>query len=90
MAEKKNYVGNGKAIKNNYGTMFNITLKKEAIEKLLNSQEGNYIKISMSELKEQGKYGETHTVYENTWKPQPKETNANEDIKEPEQSDLPF
>jgi len=90
MSEKKNYVGNGKAIKNNYGTMFNITLKKEAIEKLLNSQEGNYIRICMSQLKEPNDFKQTHTLYEDTWKPQPKETNANEDIKEPEQSDLPF
>lgn len=87
MSEKKNYVGNGKARTNNYGTMFNISLKKEAIEKLLNSQEGNYIKITMSELREQGKYGETHTVYENTYKPQAKATNANEDIVE---DGLPF
>jgi hypothetical protein len=93
MSEKKNYVGNGKAITNNYGTLFNITLKKEAIEKLLTSQDGNYIKITMSALKEVGKYGETHTVYENTYKSPnapniqvSNRTNAEEDLS----SDLPF
>lgn len=94
MAETKNYVGNGKAITNTYGTMYNISLKKELIEKLLNSQEGNYIKICMSELKQVGKYGETHTLYENTWKPTPQATNANEDIAEAKEDltndSLPF
>lgn len=65
----KNYVGNGKAITTKYGTIYNLSLKLEDLKKLPTNDAG-YIKLTLSELKSPDKYDNTHTVYENDYKPQ--------------------
>ena len=82
MSKEKKYVGNGKAIEGKFGTFFNLSLNINDLNKIEANEKG-YIKITMSKLKEPDKNGNTHTVYENDYKPVQKEEIANE-------SDLPF
>jgi hypothetical protein len=88
MSKEKKYVGNGKAITTKYGTMYNISLKLEDLKKLPVNEKG-YIRLTLAELKNADKYGNTHTCFENDYVDsgtKPQTTNANEDIT----SDLPF
>ena len=74
MSKDKKYVGNGKAIEGKFGTFFNLSLNIYDLNKIEANEKG-YIKITMSKLKEPDKNGNTHTVYENDYKPV---TNSNE------------
>lgn len=78
MADKK-YVGNGKAIEGKFGTFFNLSLNINDLNKIEANEKG-YIKITMSKLKEPDKNGNTHTVYENDYKPVQKEDVANDEL----------
>ena len=82
MSTQKKYVGNGKAIEGKFGTFFNLSLKLDDLNKIEPNEKG-YIKISMSQLKEPDKFGNTHTVYENDYKPVQKEEITETD-------DMPF
>ena len=68
MSKEKKYVGNGKAIEGKFGTFFNLSLNINDLNKIEPNEKG-YIKITMSKLKEPDKNGNTHTVYENEYKP---------------------
>ena len=68
MSKEKKYVGNGKAIEGKFGTFFNLSLNINDLNKIEPNDKG-YIKISMSQLKQPDKYGNTHTVYEHKYKP---------------------
>ena len=65
--DKKNYVGSGKAIQNNYGEMLNISVNVAELAKFQN--EKWYAKLTITKRKEPDQYGNTHSVVENTWKP---------------------
>lgn len=78
MSTIKNYVGNGKKLTTKYGEIINVSLKLSDLQKIVN--EKGYINITISEMKQPDKYGNTLTAYENNYKPQPKTTNADEDI----------
>ncbi len=84
MSKEKKYVGNGKAIEGKYGTFYNLSLNINDLNKIEPNDKG-YIKISMSQLKEPDKFGNTHTVYENDYKPVQKINEA-----EDESTALPF
>lgn len=47
--------------------MINLSLKLEDMQKIAN--EKWYVNMTISKRKEVGKYGDTHYVTENTWKP---------------------
>lgn len=83
MSKEKKYVGNGKAIEGKFGTFFNLSLNINDLNKI-EANENGYIKITMSKLKEPDKNGNTHTVYENDYKPV---ANSNEVAND---KDLPF
>jgi len=88
MAKEKNYVGSGKAITTKYGVMYNLGLRIEDLKKLPVSEKG-YIRITLAELKNVDKNGNTHTCFENDYVDsgnKPQITNANEDVSQ----DLPF
>lgn len=85
MSTQKNYLGKGKKINSKYGEMLNLSFKLEDLQKIVN--ERGYVNVTVTQMKEADKYGNTHTVYENDYKPQGQSqaVNANEDV-----SDLPF
>lgn len=87
MAEKK-YVGNGKAINGKFGQIFNISIKVEDLLKL--EQNKGYVRLTMSELKSPDKFGNTHTIYKNDYKPQAKEETTQEQIINQDFEELPF
>jgi hypothetical protein len=75
----KNYIGgSAKAFTNDYGTLINMSLKLEDLQALPVNEKG-YIKITLAERKEPGKYGDTHMVYENTYVPKAKTSETTED-----------
>lgn len=68
-AKRKNYIGNGK--KNSQYDLINMSINKDKFNALPANEKG-YVSITVAALKETGKYGETHCVFENDWKPTPK------------------
>lgn len=71
MAEKK-YVGSGKEkVFNDGGSIVNISLKASDLKGLVN--EKGYIRLTVAKRKEEDKYGNTHTVYDDGYRPQPKD-----------------
>ena len=75
MSEQIHYVGNGK--KGQYGIRISVCINdiaeyaKENIEKSANGKK--YINLDINERKEVDKFGNTHSVKINTWKPEKKE-----------------
>lgn len=72
----KNYVGNGRTIKTQYGELYNISISLEKIKSLAN--EKGYINLTVGKLKEKDKYDNDLAVFENDYK------------KDKDKSDLPF
>ena len=68
--QKKNYVGNWKEIINQYGSMLNISLNVDKLNAIKN--EKGYARVTITKNREPDQYGNTHSVVENTWKPQVK------------------
>ena len=66
--QKKNYVGNWKEIINQYGSMLNISLNVDKLNAIKN--EKGYARVTITKNREPDQYGNTHSVVENTWKPQ--------------------
>lgn len=71
MAEtkKKNYIkGSAKEhVFDNGGSVIHIDMKLEDLKKIAN--ERGYVKVTVSKLKQTDDYGNTHSVYENDYKP---------------------
>lgn len=90
MSNQKNYVGKGKKVNTKFGEMLNVSFKLEDLKNIAN--EKGYVNVTISEMKEADKYGNTHTCYENTYK---KETQDSKPVSAPietfdDGSDLPF
>ena len=72
MAEMKNYVWSWREfVFQDGGSIVNLSLKKEDIDKLPVSEKW-YIAITVAAKKEADQYGNTHNVYENTYKKEEK------------------
>lgn len=69
-AKKRNYVkGSAKEVVfNNGGNVIHIDLLLEDLKRLPINAAG-YIKLTVSKLAAPDKYNNTHTIYENDWKP---------------------
>jgi hypothetical protein len=105
---KKNYVkGSSKLVTfSNGGEIINLDLKIEG--KIIGSQgdilpnKAGYAKISLNKLEKADEYGNTHSIYENTFKPESKGeiaapsntrgkiTPAKAKISSPTTDDMPF
>ncbi len=88
MTEKK-YCGSGKEI-GKYGDI-NVTINLSEITKeMITEYEGKkYLRVVVSKKKEKDKFGKTHSVYLNEWKPEEKKPEAQVDTDEIG-TDLPF
>jgi len=64
--EKKYIGGSARAISTQYGEIMNLSLKLEDMQKIVN--EKGYVSMTVMKRKEQGQYGDTHYVVENTYK----------------------
>lgn len=68
--ESKIYVGSWKEIDGKYWKMLKLSFSKTDIETLLaNLNEKGWVNLIASERKEVGKFGETHSITVDTWKP---------------------
>ena len=80
--KKKNYVkGSTKEVTfSNGGTTVHLDIKVEGAVITTNGKllpnEAGYVKLSLSKLPAPDQYGNTHTLYENDWKPSPKAVEA--------------
>lgn len=70
MADKNYIGGSAKAVQTQHGEIMNLSLKLEDLQKIVN--ERGYCNISVTKRKEPSKYCDTHSVFENTYRPQPK------------------
>jgi len=85
MSEPKIYVGKGKAGK--YGVKISVCLSDLPKEHINEYQGKKYINLEINEMKQPDKFGKTHTITVDTWKPTSDTSNRNEH--EPSE-DLPF
>lgn len=70
MSETKTYCGSAKVIKTQYGEIMKVSFSRSDIEKLTaNLNEKGWINLNISERKEADKYGNTHSVVVDNWKP---------------------
>lgn len=103
MAEK-NYIGKAAERTTQYGKLFSMYLTKDKVIELLNKldEKKNGIRLTMTEMKNKDQYGNTHTIFEDTYAPQSQgkkeetayessqENNIPESGIEDEDSGLPF
>lgn len=67
---EKIYIGNGKQLETKFGSMLKLSFSKKDLETMLeNINEKGYININVNERKDIGKYGETHYMVVDNWKP---------------------
>jgi hypothetical protein len=70
MSEQKTYVGSAKVIKTQFGEIMKVSFSRSDIEKLTaNLNEKGWINLNISERREADKYGNTHSVVIDNWKP---------------------
>jgi len=66
----KTYVGNGKEKQFDDGSVINISFSEKDLDTMrANLNKGGWINLTCAKRKEVGKYGETHSIYVNDWKP---------------------
>ena len=67
----KIYVGSGKMKETSYGPLLKLSFNQKDLETLqANLNEKGYVNLNCNERKEEGKYGETHSMTIDTWKPE--------------------
>jgi hypothetical protein len=87
MSEPKIYVGKGKAGK--YGTKISVCLTDLPKEHINDFNGKKYINLEITEMKTPDKFGKTHTVTVDTWKPDTKASEPDNSLN-PAGDDLPF
>ncbi len=106
MAEPKTYIPNSSAKEVRFddgGAILKISFKsKELVDFIrVNTNDKGYFNIGVSPRREAGRYGDTHSVWLDTWKPKPQEgrqatppererPTAQDLPPPPEEQDVPF
>ena len=78
------YINSIKAKESKFGIKLNCNIDNLIAELTNLKKDGAYCNLEITKRKEVGKYGETHSVKIDTWKPTPKAENNIQD------SDFPF
>lgn len=91
--QAKNYITGSAREKtfDNGGSVINLSICLDDLLKLPKTQDKSgraYVKLTIAPRKTEGKYGETHAIYEDTYQPKPKEGSTTEPKIDP--NDLPF
>jgi deoxycytidine triphosphate deaminase len=74
---EKKYVGNSKNIQGKFGEIQKISFSKKDLELLLdNLNEKGYVNLNRIAKKETDKYGNTHYMVIDEWKPEEKQYSA--------------
>ena len=88
--DERIYVGKGVKARGGYD-IINISLAKSKLESHWYEYNGDeYIKLTVGAKKETDKYGKTHTVWVNNWKPEGESKPAPKVEKAPLEDDMPF
>jgi hypothetical protein len=84
MSDKKDYVGNAKAIKTQYGEMLKISFGPKDLEMLnqIAAQNKGWVNLDCGQRKEVSDKGFTHSIWIDTWKPDT--TQAREGLNQPQ------
>ena len=90
MSKETIYWGGGKQVKGEYGTFRAVTINLSNLpaEHILEYEGKKYVKLNISDKKEDDQYGKDVSVYVNTWKPEA-QTEQKAQAAAPE-NDLPF
>ena len=90
----KIYVGGGKAIQTQYGTLLKLSFNKDDLDKLkANLNEKGWVNVNCNERKEVSQYGQTHSLVIDDWKPEAKEGTQGKQVSNEETFDdnsIPF
>lgn len=65
MSNKKYIKGTAKAVQTQYGEILNLSLSLEDLQTC--KSHNGYIKLQVTKRQAEGKFGETHSVTENTY-----------------------
>jgi hypothetical protein len=82
--QEKIYVGSGKDKFEGNMVQISVCLSEMPKEHVFEYDGKKYIKLNVVKKREADQYGKTHYVEVDTWKPEPKKQEANQD------DDLPF
>ena len=86
MNNERKYAGKGKQVKNH--KLVNFALAKSKLDGHWYEYNGeHYTKLTMGELKQVDKYGKTHSVWIDDYKPDTTKSNKDSNV---EEVDLPF
>ncbi len=68
----KSYVGGATAKNGNFGAYTDISFNRSDLEEMMNAlNEKGWVNLRMQERKEPSRFGQTHSIYINDWKPDP-------------------
>lgn len=71
MSQDTIFCGSGKAIQTQYGELLKLSIGPKDLETInKNTNEKGWINLIVKKRKEVGKYGETHSISVDTWKPE--------------------
>ena len=71
MSQDTIFCGSGKAIQTQYGELLKLSIGPKDLETITqNVNEKWWINLVVKKRKEVGKYGETHSICVDTWKPE--------------------
>ena len=91
MSNEKKYVGKGKKAGNYDLVNFSVNLTDLPKDDIYEYNGKEYINLTIGAMREEDKYGKTHTVYVNDYKPEKKTETTPEQPQEESDSDgLPF
>lgn len=72
MENKESKIYCGSAKKSKYGLKLNINLDRIPSEFITGTPSGRYTHLEVNEMKQPDKFGYTHCITVDTWKPEPK------------------
>jgi hypothetical protein len=71
MSQDTIFCGSGKTIQTQYGELLKLSMGPKDIQNLYdNRNEKGWINLVVKKRKETGKYGETHSICVDNWKPE--------------------
>lgn len=79
MSKDTIFCGSGKAIQTQYGELLKLSIGPKDLETITaNVNEKGWINLLVRKRKEAGKYGETHSICVDQWKPETQESPKND------------
>lgn len=87
---EKIYVGSGKAVETQYGTLIKLSFSMQDLATMHSSMnEKGYVNLNLNERRTPSDYGQTHSMTIDTWKPDASKAKEQQNYKRvPKQEDI--